>query len=79
MDDSLKILTVRDEEKDVKVIPPKRRSLWCWLRRHRMYVAGYDYHLANGRIGRIEPIRVCQCKLADTDIPSLTQQMGRAK
>lgn len=51
-----------------------KQSFWCWLRRHRMLVGGYDY---SGR--RIVPIMVCQCKIEDTEIPSIVDQLRGKK
>jgi hypothetical protein len=58
---------------------PKRRSFWCWIRRHRMYVAGYKYHYDDdGHQGDIDTIKVCQCKLNDTGVPTFVEQLRRA-
>ena len=53
-----------------------KQSFWCWLRRHRMLVGGYKYHFAyDGRIMRVRPVMLCQCKIADVKIPSFVDQL----
>lgn len=70
MNDSMDVLRV--PEAGVTPITQPRRSFWCWLRRHRMFVAGYNYRLEEGNI---DPIKVCQCKLNNTAIPTFVDQL----
>lgn len=57
-----------------------KQSFWCWLRRHRMLVGGYEYAFPNcEQPTLLKPIMVCQCKIADAKIPKYTDQMRRTK
>lgn len=57
-----------------------KQSFWCWLKRHRMLVGGYIYAFPFCEQPTLmKPVMVCQCKIADTKVPSLYDQMKARK